>query len=399
MASKNRAIVMSLVFAMANAGWGGTDSRVDEIFAMQRDRILRMQSMDMVYFEDWRPSEYLAAKEGEVPDHLRARHEAFQYQQEGAKFRVETGVDGTLDDQPDSIRHINAFDLNKYQHYQKDNLWLRVQRRTINPAAEYNLPFLLPYRAMNLGREITISGLTEQATWDDLKKRVRQVQDTVVAERDCVMVELDYSQRNVACRVYFAKGSAYYPVKVQLIDTVSNESSFECVVDEVRRYDTRHGPLDVPVVLTQNFLEAETGRELFSVRSSIDPKRFSINQDVPDEVFTIPLHMARVYEDDDDITKFYDTQDVATRGLDELSESPLRKETLQKAVGEPIPADKKIAEKAVTVPPVVAAAKATPAKTPAPRGPGILVAAGVLLSLLCCYGVYRAKRAMAGGAQ
>jgi len=296
---------------------GGADSLIEEVFAAQRANLSRMESTDMIYFEDWKPSEYLQARR--VPSYLEARHVGFRYQQEGLKYRIETGIDGTLDNRPNSWRTITAFDLKKTQFFRKDSLALRVQDKQSNPAEEYNLPFLRPYRFLFLHQgQFSIPQLQDPATWKDLRTRVSGVEEANVGGRECVVMQIDCPDKNVSYKASFAKDLAYYPVSVQVFNQARKTLTTEVTVSEIRQYETKNGSVVLPLVITQVDSEEETGKELYSIKYSVDLKRLTINEDIPDEVFTIPLHMAREYEDADDNTKYYNADDIADRALTNL---------------------------------------------------------------------------------
>lgn len=299
--------------------WAVADGRIDEIFALQRQSLAKIASMDMVYFEDWKPSKYLLAQ-GPVPSYLEARRMGFRYQQEGVKFRMETGIDGTLDNRPNSWRIITAFDLHKNQFYRKDRLSLRVQNKRTEPAEEYNLPFLRPYRFMFLHRdEFSLADLQNPAIWDDLKKRVRRLEQTSIAGRECTVMEIDYSAKDTLYRVYFANDLACYPVKVQVLSKAFQKVGTDLTVEEIKQYDTEHGSVVFPLVIKQVNMDPEKGEEAYTITYSVDESRFSVNADIPDSVFTIPLHMVREYEDVDDIHAYFNADDIAERGLEQLS--------------------------------------------------------------------------------
>jgi hypothetical protein len=293
---------------------GGTDGLIDEIFATQRANLSRIESTDMVYFEDWKPSESLVARG--VPSYLQERHVGFRYQREGAKYRIETGIDGTLDNRPNSWRTILAFDLKKTQFFRKDSLALRVQNKQCNPADEYNLPYLRPYRFLFLHQaEFSSAQLQDPATWNDLKTRVSRAEEANVGGHECVVMQIDCPDKNVSYKASFAKDLAYYPVSVQVFNQARKTLTTEVTVNEIQQYETQNGLVVLPLVVTQVNSNEETGKEMYRIKYSVDLKRLSINEDIPDEVFTIPLHMAREYEDADDDTQYYNADDIADRGL------------------------------------------------------------------------------------
>jgi hypothetical protein len=248
---------------------------------------------------------------------------------------METGIDGTLDNRPNSWRTITAFDLKKTQFFRKDSLSLRVQNRQSDPAQEYNLPYLRPYRFLFLHQaEFSIAQLQDPATWNDLKTRVRRAEEANVGGHECVVMQIDCPDKNVSYKASFAKDLAYYPVSVQVFSQARKTLTTEVTVNEIQQYETRNGSVVLPLVVTQVNSNEETGKEMYRIKFSVDQKRFSINEDIPDEVFTIPLHMAREYEDADDSTQYYNANDIADRGLADVPPAAQSKESKVPA-GEP----------------------------------------------------------------
>jgi hypothetical protein len=167
--------------------------------------------------------------------------------------------------------------------------------------------------------DFSIAELENPAIWDDLKKRVRRMEQTNFAGRDCAVMEFDYADKGVLYRVYFANDLAYYPVKVQVLSKGFQRVAIDLTVEEIKQCDTQNGLVVFPLVINQVNMNPETGHEVYTIKYSVDQTRFSINTDIPDDVFTIPLHMIREYEDADDPKAYFNADDIADRGLEQLS--------------------------------------------------------------------------------
>jgi thiol-disulfide isomerase/thioredoxin len=258
---------------------------VDEIFLAQRQNFMRLKSISMIYSEDWEPSA------------RSSRHLVFGFKKEGEKFRVDTALDGTKvsPEKEDSIiSQITAFDLNKYQIFSKKSQWLAFMDHDINPLAGINFPLIRPYMYLFLGEELSFENIQDKAFWDKLKKQLEKIQKATIEGHDCIKMDmtltLPYGAR--LCQIYWAVEFGYYPIKVQLSNADGNKL-VEITVKEVMRQETPKGPIFIPMVMEQMDWHETGGYKYGTLRHTIDSNFLSVNEDIPDEVFTIPLHMAK----------------------------------------------------------------------------------------------------------
>jgi hypothetical protein len=63
------------------------------------------------------------------------------------------------------------------------------------------------------------------------------------------------------------------------------------------------------------------GHRIWTLTHTIDSNSLSVNEDIPDEVFTMPMHMIRSYEDADDRNQYFSTERVIDEGVENLRPS------------------------------------------------------------------------------
>jgi len=256
---------------------------VEEIFLAQRQNFMRLKSISMIYSEDWEKSS------------RNSRHLVFGFKKEGKKFRVETTLDGTKvspEKENSIISQITAFDLNKYQKFQKRSQWLAFMDRDINPLGTINLPLIRPYIFLFLGEELSFENIQDKAFWERLKKQIKKIQKATVEGHDCIQMDLTLPGSARLCHVYWAEEFGYYPIKV-LLSNVDGNKLVEITVKEVKKQETTNGPIFIPMVMEQTDWPETGGYKGWTLRHTIDSNSLSVNEDIPDEVFTIPLHMAK----------------------------------------------------------------------------------------------------------
>lgn len=260
---------------------------IEEIFLAQRQNFMRLKSISMIYSEDWERSA------------RNSRHLVFGFKKEGEKFRVDTALDGTKvsPEKEDSIiSEIIAFDLNKYQIFQKRSQWLAFMDHDINPLGGINFPLIRPYTYLFLGEELSFENIQDKAFWDRLKKQTKKIQKATIEGHDCIQMDMTLPGRARLCQIYWAEEFGYYPIKV-LLSNVDGKKLVEITVKEVMKQETTNGPIFIPMVMEQMDWP-ETGEyKSWTLRHTIDSNSFSVNEDIPDEVFTIPLHMAKSITD------------------------------------------------------------------------------------------------------
>lgn len=323
----NKLITIFTVMLIVWSGWAEpayADSLIDEIFATQRIHIARLKSVDFVYTEQFRPSKHVL-ENNTGPSFLKPYNMVFRFHKKGEKFRIETALEGS-DVLPNQIHMITAFDLNKLQRLDKDRLHLRVQSKPVIPSREINLPLTRPYRYIFLGRkDFSLTALQTKSVWNELKSRVTKTGTARVADQDCVLVEFNYTDRGRICRTYFAKELLHYPIRTDVLNATTTKLIVKLVVTDVEKRTTDQGPVVIPVEMTESQWHPDSGHPTFTLRESIDRSRLVINEDIPDEVFTIPIHMARSYEDADNADMYFSVDEVRNIGVEELlSAQPIK---------------------------------------------------------------------------
>jgi hypothetical protein len=297
---------------------------VDEIFLAQRQNFMRLKSISMIYAEDWDPSEVMRASRWpffHTPVHL-----VFGFQKEGEKFRVDNALEGTKvtpEQEGSIITSILAFNLDKYQRYEKSTMYLRVQSEEINPFGETNCPLIMPYRTL-LGlagkTEVSYSEMQDAQTWDILKQHVKIGESATVEGHDCVRMDFSVPGRLHSGQIYWARDLGYYPVKFQLYD-LNGKKLIDTAVKDVMRRDTTDGPIFIPMVLEETQWPETGDHRLYTLKFTVDRNLLSINEDIPDDVFTIPLHMVRTYEDMDNPKEYFSTEDVVDKNVENMDSS------------------------------------------------------------------------------
>lgn len=271
---------------------------VDEIFLAQRQNFMRLKSINMIYSKDWEPSEYMKEHHSTSASVRNSMHLVFGFKKEGKKFRVETALDGTKvspEKENSIISRIKAFDLDKYQIFDKRSQWLAFMDHDINPLAEINVPLVRPYTYLFLGEELSFKNIQDKAFWDKLKKQIKKIQKATVEGHDCIKTDVILPDRARLC-LYWAVEFGYYPIKIQL-SNVDGNKLVEITVKEVMKQETTNGPVFIPMVIEQTDWHETGGYKYGTSRHTIDSNSLSVNEDIPDEVFTIPLHMAKSITD------------------------------------------------------------------------------------------------------
>ncbi len=271
---------------------------VDEIFLAQRKNFMRLKSMSMTFFEDWEPSEYMI-KNSDDPIYRNSMHFVFSFQKENEKFRIETALDGTKvsTEQEKSLRcDIIAFDLNKYQRFDKRSLWLAFMDRKINPLEELNFPLTRPYTFIFSGEKLSFENIQSRSIWNRLKQRAIITGNTTVEGHDCIKMDISFPGKTYSSQVYWARELDYYPIKVQRLN-LEGKKYVEIIVKEVTKRDTAEGPIFVPMIIEQTRWYQPAGHKKLIIKFTIDNNSLSVNEDIPDEVFTIPLNIAKTITD------------------------------------------------------------------------------------------------------
>ncbi len=297
------------------------DNLIDEIFTTQRLHIDRLKSIDFSYVEQFKPNERVV-HDGGITSFIKPYKIAYRFQKEGEKFRIETAIDGS-DILPDQIHMITAFDLNKVQRLDKDSLHLYVQSGSVSPSKEINLPLTRPYRYIFLDRkDFSFTMLQTKSVWNELKNRVTKIETSQIEDQECILMEFSYTDKGWIGRTYFAKELLYYPIRTEVLNISTNKLIVKLTVTGSKEYATDQGSVIVPMEISESQWHPEAGHPIFNSQQSIEQSSLVINKDIPDEVFTIPIHMARSYEDADDARAYFSVDEIRNVGLEELPSLP-----------------------------------------------------------------------------
>lgn len=285
---------------------------VDEIFLAQRQNFMRLKSISMIYSEDWEPSEYVKTHT-DRPFFRYSSHLVFCFKKEDEKFRIEHALDGTKvhPGQEDSVIYsIVAFNLDRYQRFEKRIQHLFLQSQEINPLEETNLPLIIIYRKLFAfsGKRLTFETIKDKSVWDELKQQTIITGNTTVDSHDCVKTDISFPGKMgkmYSCQIYWAKELGYYPVKFQLFN-LDGKKLIEITVKKVIKRDTVEGPIFIPMITEHTEWHGTGGHKVWTLKHSIDSDSLSINEDIPDEVFTIPLDMANRISDNTNSWNNYD---------------------------------------------------------------------------------------------
>ena len=276
----------------------GANVAIDEVAFSLRSHFRRIKSLDITYTEDRRPTDSFPNATGLESLRYPARN-VCRLQIEGSKYRSETGLDGaqvheTLRDRV--AYDISAFDLKKYQILDKRDLLLSVGSDQCDTSPFFNPPVLRPFFFVSTQGK-TFDLFRDSAIWDNLKKTATVGSNSTVGGRDCVMLDV-LTGPGLRYRVYCAKGLEYYPVRYEVYAPDGTKGT-ECTVTGLKEYETPEGTVVIPLVIEEAWL-APSGEKTVTYKWSIDEESLSVNEDIPDKVFTIPLSLAVSFEDRDD---------------------------------------------------------------------------------------------------
>jgi hypothetical protein len=270
---------------------------------------IKSVSVSISYSEDWQPSEYIS-KLSDRPGYLYPGHLVFKVDIENDKFRIESDVEGTKvhPKRKDSVNsEIVAFDMHKYQRFTKKDAYLRVQTKRINLLTQMNYPLTKAYQFLfyQLRHEDrTFENIQRKEIWDNVKKQSKFIEDSIVEGYDCIATEISYPDIDRFARVYWAKELRYYPVKYELFD-LKGKKIVDRTTKQVLKYDTPKGPVFISMVSVHTEWHSTAGHKLWTLTQTINKKSLTINEDIPDDIFTIPVHLARSYVNADDPNQNY----------------------------------------------------------------------------------------------
>ncbi len=297
-----------IVLCLSKIGASGNESIVSEVLITQRNQLLKVKTIDMEYSEDTEANEYIMNK------YVGPSHSITRFQMENEKFRVETG----LEDSAITGGRIRAFDMEKYQLYDKNSMDLMVTSQSLGSMDRDNIPFRNTYKWIFLNlSSFSFSDFQNESTWNGLKHRVRHVESSIVQDHECLVVEFDYSEINMFSRVYFAKDLDYFPIKVEVYQ--GGKRVVEHVVIEAEAVETQEGTVVLPVQTVEKQWSVKSGNFQFKHTCTINMKKSSINKDIPDEMFTIPLHMVRSYNNYIDGSKSFNVDRLIDQSIEDIA--------------------------------------------------------------------------------
>ena len=276
---------------------------IDKLLSHQKQNLSSIESVDITFTEDWEPSEYV--KKNTTQNFLKgSRHLVSRYQQEGKKYRAETGLEGTILNkhaEANFISAITAFDLNKYQMLDKKSLHLSVHSKEL--PSFINLPILGPYSFLGLKSSQDINAAVNESKWDALIKNTTLENQTECRGHPCHVVKIEVPGRNMYYKVFFANELDYFPIRTETY--IGNTLSSEKDVLHVEKIDTKNGTVYIPMETISKTYHFEKGHLIYTLSHAVGQKTLVLNEDIDDGVFTIPLHMAKTYEDVDDINAYW----------------------------------------------------------------------------------------------
>jgi hypothetical protein len=290
---------------------------IDEIFLIQRDHANRLESISFCYKQEFKNRK--RAKDGTISPLAMEHVYSNKFLMEGSKYYIETGMEGTWvhDDVKNiKVKRIGAYDNNKYQMFDKRSLELSVQNAKRNPKDTAENPLIFPYDFLFADRKPSLEEIKMKNVWGNAKERVIDYHSEIVDGNRCIVVEFEGFANEVA-KVYFSQEYAYYPVKYQVFDHAKT-MIVETVASHLQRCSTVEREVVIPLnVVVRHWDSTGTG-QLFEWGHYIDPNTLTVNEDIPDDVFTIPLHLARSFEDVDDRNKTFSLDRVLDQSLDDL---------------------------------------------------------------------------------
>ena len=281
------------VFALGHAAEAlAQDVSVQELFAAQAESFRRLHSLDMTV--TWR---YVP-----VPGREEQTSESYVYrfQLEGEKFRTEMGLQWP---QPPvgKIVDIRMFDGKYRRSFDKSLLDLNVRGRPTDESHKYsvNVLVLRPFIFALGVAEATFEAMRDDAMWQALAERARMAGSATIDGHACIQVDIETGRQEdgyaALQRVYFARDLNWYPLR---IDSYRADGSMltRMTVTEPLKVSTAQGTIVVPLATTSSGYDAE-GTIRSTCEHGIDRASLSVNADIPDEIFQVPVVYATEYSE------------------------------------------------------------------------------------------------------
>lgn len=306
-------ILLSLLMVLVSANRAITDE-LDLIFTTHLRSINRLESVDMEYVEKWKP---------------KAWEHVVRYSEKGDMFRFENNSDGKMT-LPGKINRVRAFDQNKFQLFEKNHLGLTVRNRVIPKARSGNIPLHMPYKYIFVAdvlpdyeeyynpEDRRWDGNHAESIWNALKPYVSKIESGEYGGHACKVIEFDFPFEKYLSRVYrvhFAKEYDYYPIKVEIINKANGIRVVELVTNELTGINTEGGLVYVPTYMINNQWGAESGYPISSIETIVDKDNMLINEEIPDELFTVPPSIAKEYSDEQDRNAYFSLERQGLSGI------------------------------------------------------------------------------------
>ncbi len=281
---------------------------VNEVFTTQTHQLLSVKTIDIPYSEKIEYSDHLQSFGVDYASHG-DRFSINRFRMKGEKFRIERSLDGSVR-KPDEIGpRIYAFDLKNHQLYDKRRMNLTVPKLGFAAMDKENIPYKNTYKWVFLNQSnYSFAGFQAKSAWAALRARLTNLQSAKLQDHHCVLMEFHWPETNRYSRIYFAHDLEYFPIKVEVFR--AGARVVDHVVTKAQKVQTAEGNVIVPIKTVENQWEAEFGNPLFTITHTINEVGLSVNKDIPDHVFTIPLHMVRSYTNMRDIPASFNVDHV-----------------------------------------------------------------------------------------
>ncbi len=292
MDTTKRHVVLSIATVlMANGFLAADGARADDIslgdvLIAQATHFQRLHSLDITVVRE----DVYAPQQGQ--EHR--NRVKFRFQLEGEKFRTETGLHWA-DPPIGSSSDIYAFDGHSYQIFDKEVLNLNVRDQPVFKDMKYchDLPFFRLYDFWLQGADQTFEAARNPDTWTHVPEGTQLVGAAMVGGRSCIRVDIPSREqgqdRPAVYRAYFARDLGFYPVLVESVDNNGQVLS-RATVKKPLKLETPSVPVVIPLELELSYDLSGGARS--SNTYTIDRDTLSVNKDIPDEVFSIPVTCA-----------------------------------------------------------------------------------------------------------
>jgi hypothetical protein len=259
---------------------------ITDIVAAQREYFARIQTLDMTYSIEHQSK-------------VASFRNVSRVQLSGLRYRIETLLDdSTFPARSRDMGDIVAFDLDKHQIFYKKMLVLSVQ--TATPAWGYkdNVAILQPFEPAipDVSQRTHEALAKDKNVWDDLVAGTKLEGQKEYAGHRCWSLSI-VRQKGGHYRWFIADDLNLYPIGYENYHP-SGKLAAKYEVSEVKRVTTAAGEVIIPMKATWDWFKEDGAlvqREIFTV----DDRGLTVNEPIPNEVFTISRSFARSFEDRD----------------------------------------------------------------------------------------------------